>query len=132
MHYYNKYAKSYIIICTILPVLSVLGFLVGINKITVVIYNLINAIFITILTNIKATQRYNCLDIEELENDKIEHQSMYEIVLAIGRVTGYFVLLMVGLLNNIFYFKLLLLIVTLTFIPSSIQLYKISKQETIN
>lgn len=131
-HYKNKYAKSYIIICTILPVLSVLGFLVGINKITVVIYNLINAIFITILTNIKSTQRYNCMNVEELENDKIEHQSMYEIVLAIGRVTGYFVLLMVGLLNNIFYFKLLLLIVTLTFIPSSIQLYKISKQETIN
>lgn len=70
------------------------------------------------------------MDVEELENDKIEHQSMYEIVLAIGRVTGYFVLLMVGLLNNIFYFKLLLLIVTLTFIPSSIHLYKISKQET--
>lgn len=128
--YKNKNAKMYITLCTILPILSVLGFLVGINKTTVIIYNLINAIFITILTNIKSTQRYNCLDIEELKDYKIEHQSIYEIVLAIGRVTGYFVLLMVGLLNNIFYFKLLLFIVTLTFIPSSIHLYKVSRQET--
>lgn len=130
-YYKNKYAKSYIIICTILPVLSVCGILVGINKTTVIIYNLMNSIFITILTNIKSTQRYNCVNIEGLENDKIEHQSIYEIVLGIGRVTGYFTLLMVGLLNNILYFKLLLLVVTLTLIPNSINLYKTSKSKIV-
>lgn len=130
-YYKNKYAKSYIIICTILPVVSVCGILIGINKTTVIIYNLMNSIFITILTNIKSTQRYNCVNIEGLENDKIEHQSIYEIVLGIGRVTGYFTLLMVGLLNNILYFKLLLLVVTLTLIPNSINLYKTSKSKIV-
>lgn len=130
-YYKNKYAKNYIIICTILPVLSVFGLLVGINKTTVIIYNLMNSIFITILTNIKSTQRYNCVNIEGLENDKIEHQSIYEIVLGLGRVIGYFTLLIVGLLNNIAYFKLLLFIVTLTLIPNSINLYRTSKKEVL-
>lgn len=123
-YYKAKYAKKYILLCTIIPILSVIGFLVGINQTTVIIYNLVNAIFVTILTNIKTTQRYNCLDIDELKEDKIEHQSMYEIFLAMGRVSAYIILLIVGLLNNMTYFKLLLFLVTLSFIPSSIQIYK--------
>lgn len=131
-YYKQNRAKSYIIICTLVPVLSVLGLLIGINKVTVIIYNLVNSILITILTNIKTTERYNCLNIEGLENDKIEHQSMYEISLAAGRIVGYIELLIVGLLNEIIYFKLLLLVVTLTLIPNSINLYKMSKSKREN
>lgn len=128
-YYKEKHAKIYIILCTILPVFSVLGLLMDINKEAVVIYNMINSIFVTFLNNIKTTQRYNCLNIEGLENDKIEHQSMYEISLALGRVTAYIVLLIVGLLNQMIYFKILLLIVTLTLIPNSINLYKMLYNE---
>ena len=127
-YYKHKYAKSYIIICTILPILSVLCLLFDINKTSVIIYNLMNAIFIKLLSNIKSTERYNCLNIDSLENCKVEHQSMFEIALATGRVLAYFLLLFVGLLNNIFYFKLLLLFSTLILIPSSINLYKMYKQ----
>ena len=127
-YYKHKYAKSYIIICTILPIFSVLCLLFDINKTSVIIYNLMNSIFIKLLSNIKTTERYNCLNIDGLENCKVEHQSMFEIALATGRVLGYSLLLLVGLLNNIFYFKLLLFISTLTLIPGSINLYKMSKQ----
>lgn len=131
--YYNKkHAKIYIILCTVFPVLSVIGILIGINKETVIIYNVINSIFITILTNIKCTERYNCLNVEGLEDYKIEHQSMYEIALAMGRVSGYFVLLIVGLMNQMICFKVLLLIVTLTLIPNSINLYKMSYKKSEN
>lgn len=128
-YYKQKYAKTYIIVCTLIPILSVIGLLISIDKTAVIIYNITNAIFITILSNIKNTQRYNCLDVEEIKEDKIEHQSMFEIYLALGRVSAYIVLLIVGLLNNIIYFKLLLFLVTLCFIPSSIDLYKADKSK---
>lgn len=128
-YYKEEFAKGYIIICTVIPILSVIGFLVGINQTTVIIYNIANAIFITILSNIKATQRYNCLDIEELKEYKIEHQSMFEIFMGLGRVCAYIILLIVGLLDNMTCFKILLFLATLSFIPSSIDLYKSNKIE---
>lgn len=127
--YKKEHAKMYIIICTLLPVISVIGLLIGINKGTVIFYNIINAIFITILSNIKSTSRYNCLNIEGLENNKVEHQSTFELSMAGGRVVAYLMLLIVGLLNGIMYFKILLLISTLTLIPGSIYLYEMSKKE---
>lgn len=126
-YYKKKNAKKYIIVCTFLPVLSVLALLVEINKGTVIFYNIINAVFITILSNIKSTSRYNCLNLEGLENSKVEHQSMFELAMAGGRVIAYLMLLVVGLLNGIIYFKILLFISTLALIPGSIYLYEMSK-----
>lgn len=127
--YKKERAKIYIVICTFLPVISVIGLLVGINRGTVIFYNIINAIFITVLSNIKSTSRYNCLNVEGLENNKAEHQSMFELSLAGGRIVAYLMLLIVGLLNQMIYFKILLLISTLTLIPGSISLYEMSKKE---
>ncbi len=112
-----------------MPIISVISLLIDINPFTVILYNVVNSIFITILTNITNTQRYNCMDIDELKDYKIEHQSMYEISLAIGRLVAYSALLITGLLNNIIWFKLLLFIVALSFIPSSIILYKTQREE---
>lgn len=123
-YYTEKYCKFYITVCTLIPVISVISLLIDINPLTVIFYNIVNSIFITMLINIKTTQRYNCLDIEELEEYKIEHQSMYEISLAIGRIVAYTALLITGLFQDIIWFKLLLFIVALSFIPSSIILYK--------
>ncbi len=130
-NYKEKHSKAYIIICTVFPILSVIGLLVEINVVTVILYNIVNAIFIAILENIRDTKRYNCVNKEELEGYKIEHQSMYEICLGLGRVVAYTVLLIVGLLNDIIWFKLLLFMVTLCYIPSSINLYKSNQKEEI-
>lgn len=127
--YKKEHAKTYIIVCTLLPVISVIGLLIGINKETVIFYNIINAVFITILSNIKTTSRYNCLNVEGLENSKVEHQSAFELSMAGGRILAYLMLLIVGFLNGIVYFKILLLISTLTLIPGSIYLYEMSKKE---
>lgn len=130
--YYNKKnAKICIIICTFLPILSVLTLLFEINKGTVIFYNIINAIFITILDNINCTARYNCMNVEGLENSKVEHQSMFELALALGRLVAYLMLFIVGLLNGLTYFKILLFISTLTLIPSSIYLYEMSKKQSV-
>lgn len=128
-YYKKKNAKIYIILCTFLPILSVLALLIEINKGTVIFYNIINAIFITILSNIKSTSRYKCLNLDELENNKVEHQSMFELSMAVGRVLAYSMLLVVGLLNKIIYFKILLFISTLALIPGSVYLYGMSKKE---
>lgn len=127
-YYKKENSKKYIIICTTISILSVLGLIYSINKVNVIIYNICNAIFVSILTSIKNTQRYNCMNKEELQENLIEHQSVYEIALALGRIIAYIALLVVGILNDIIYFKILLIIVTLLMIPNSIYAYKIEKE----
>lgn len=127
--YKNKYAKKYIILCSVLPLISVLGLVFNINKTTVIIYNFFNATCFAMLNNIKNTQRYNCAKIGEIEKNQIEHQSIFEITLACGRIIGYFMLLLVGLLNNIIYFKILLIIAIIMLIPNSLYLYQMEKQK---
>lgn len=128
-YYKKENSKRYIIICTVISILSVCSFIFSINKVNVIIYNLCNAIFVSILTAIGTTQRYNCVNKEQFQENLIEHQSMYEISLAAGRIVAYITLLIVGLLNNITYFKILLILVTLLIIPNSIQMYKIEKEQ---
>lgn len=55
-YYKEERAKIYIIICTTLPILSVIGLLLVINKTTVIIYNVMNSIFITMLANMRTTR----------------------------------------------------------------------------
>ena len=58
----------------------------------------------------------------------VEYHTFVEGFMEIGRITGFFLMLIAGLLNEIFYFKLLLLIITVCISIYAIIMYNVEKQ----
>ena len=124
--YKNKNPKKFIFICAAVLALSVICLLFKIDKTTVIIYNLANSIFMVLLINYADMKRYNCTEgyKEIKEKYLVEHQVISETVLAISRILGYLTLFIISFSDNIIYFKILLLIVTLYIILYAKELYK--------
>ncbi|MCI8655612.1 MAG: MFS transporter [Clostridia bacterium] len=123
--YQKKYAKMVLSLCSILIVLGVMGLILNISKSTLILYNFIYSITIYILEvmfKIKAddTVKEYCI-----QNWIVEYHTFIEGFMDIGRITGFLLMLIIGLLNNIIYFKLLLLIVTICIPIYSIIMYKV-------
>lgn len=101
-------------VSNIVLIITMILLIVDINKISIIIYNLSTAIFLVLLRNTGDTKRY-----EVVKEDKkvmslyvVEHQVTCEVILNIARVFGYFVLFIVSLFNQMFLFKVLLVLVT--------------------
>ena len=115
--YYNKNNAKYVLyICSILIVLSVLGLIFDINKVTLIIYNFLYTISISILTVIYNTKKGNLVRECNIEKWKIEYVVYVSLFIAIGRVLGYILMLIAGIINSIAVFKILL-IITSVFAP---------------
>lgn len=99
---------------TIFILIGMFSLLIAINKTTVILYNLINSIFLVLLLNSAEAKRYSLAS----RNKKIakeyivEHQVVSEFFLNGTRIIGYFILFLVSLTNNITYFKVLLVFIT--------------------
>lgn len=124
--YKNKKPKKIIIVCAAMLFVSVICLLFKINKTTVIIYNLVNSIFMVLLINYADMKRYNSAeDYKEIkEKYLVEHQVVSEIALEASRVLGYSVLFVISLLDNIVYLKILLIIVTICIMLYAKELYK--------
>ena len=131
-NYYNKYnAKLVLYTCATCILLGVLGFLFDINKITLIIYNFLYTISISILSVIYNTKKGNLVKECKIESWKTEFIVLIELFLAIGRVFGYIIMLIAGLLNHIMIFKILLLIVSV-FAPIYAKLmYKVEQSNDL-
>lgn len=105
-------------ISTIMIILSVTLLLFKIDKTTVIIYNLINSVFLILLINNAEEKRYSIINNDKLifQNYLAEHQVVSEISLNISRIIGYIILFMISYFNNIIYFKILLVLVTIAII----------------
>ncbi|MBE5820472.1 MAG: MFS transporter [Clostridiales bacterium] len=124
--YKNKNPKKFIIVSAIILTLSVISLLFTINKTTVVIYNAVNSIFMILLINYAEMKRYNSAESYKEIKEKylVEHQVVTETALGISRILGYFLLFVISILNNIIYFKILLVIVTICILLYAKELYK--------
>ena len=124
--YKNRKPKKIIIISAAMLFISVICLLLKINRTTVIIYNLVNSIFMVLLINYADMKRYNSTeDYKEIkEKYLVEHQVISEIALEVSRILGYSVLFLISLLNNIIYFKCLLLVVTICIMLYAKELYK--------
>ena len=60
-----------------------------------------------------------------IKNWIVEYHTFIEGFMDIGRITSFLLMLIIGLLNNIIYFKILLLIVTMCIPLYSIIMYKV-------
>lgn len=62
-----------------------------------------------------------------IEKWLVEYHTFTEGFMEIGRITGFILMLLVGMLNNVIYFKLLLLIVTISIPVYARIMYKLEK-----
>lgn len=119
--YKLKSNKKILKFSCIAMVISVLLLLLDINKISIIIYNVCNSVFLVLLLNTAETKNYDIINEDEkVINDYIvEHQITWQIVLNISRIVGYIVLFVASLFNNMIVFKILLFLVTLVIIVYS-------------
>ena len=112
--FYNKNNSKYVLfISSILIVIGVIGLIIDINKITLVIYNGIYTISICILGVIYDTKKGDLVKECNIEKWKVEFISYVGLFIATGRIFGYTMMLIAGIINNIFIFKILLGIVSI-------------------
>lgn len=127
--YYNKKKiKKILIICGLLSVISVISLLINIGKIEVILYNFVSSIFIIILEVIFNIERFNNFDNGIEEKYIIENQTFINIIMQAGRIIGYSLLLIASILDNIIYFKCILLLSTICIPVYSIYMYQLQKR----
>ncbi len=116
--YKLKSNKTILKISSISMVISVILLLFDISKITIIIYNLCNSIFLVLLMNTSETKNYDIIneDKKVIDDYIVEHQVTWQIVLNVSRIIGYLVLFIASLFNNMIIFKLLLVLVTIVII----------------
>ena len=118
--YNKKHAKGLLSYCAIVALIGVIGLLINISKETLVIYNFTYSITVYILEIMYKINLGNIVNENNIQQWLVEYHTILEAVMDIGRIVGFLLLLITGLLNNIIYFKILLLVVTI-----SIPLYAI-------
>lgn len=116
--YKLKSNKTILKISSIAMVISVILLLLDTSKVTIIIYNLCNSIFLVLLMNTAETKNYDIIneDKKVIDDYIVEHQVIWQIVLNISRIIGYLVLFIASLFNNMIIFKVLLILVTIVII----------------
>ncbi len=128
-----KLKSNWKILCvsSIAMVTSVIILLISINKTSIIIYNLCNAVFLVLLMNTAETKGYEIINEDKKisEGYVVEHQVTWQLFLNISRIIGYLILFVVSLFNNIFVFKFLLVIVTIIIVYYSLLLIRLKRGE---
>ena len=132
VYIFQRKLKNNNIVLAISATMSVLGvvlLLFNISKISVVIHNLINSVFLILLINNAEEKRYSIINADKtITQDYLaEHQVISEISLNIARIIGYTILFAISFLNNIIYFKILLVFVSITIIYYARLMMKLNK-----
>lgn len=130
--YQKKYAKRLLLFCATLVVLGVLGLILNINKTTLIIYNFTYSITVYILEVMFKIKADDIVKENNIEKWLVEYHTFTEGFMEIRRITGFILMLLVGLLNNVIYFKLLLLIVTISIPIYARIMYKLEKSVVKN
>lgn len=86
--------KKAVIVAAIVPSIVVIIFAMNVTRGTFIVYKLVSAVFICILTTLSGYARYESLDKRVFSGFDAEHQSLTEMFLAAGRVSGFCALLM--------------------------------------
>lgn len=131
--YYHESRENKILkVCVLFILISFACMIFSINIYTVVLYNVVYYIFINMLLNITETRLFNYSS-EDIYQDKFNTEYFIgrEIYLNIGRVLGYFILLIVGMTQNMSLLKILLLLITIALIYI-IRISKMLNREEIN
>lgn len=122
----SKKVQKYILFFgSITSLISVICLIIKLGKMEVVFYNIISYSFIVILEILFNIERFNNSENSIDVKYYIENQIFINMIMQIGRIVGYGILFIVGLINNIIYFKLLLLITTIIIPVYSYYMYQL-------
>lgn len=127
-----KSNKAILKTSSIVMVISVILLLFDINKITIIIYNLCNSIFLVLLMNTAETKNYEIINNDKTVKDNyiVEHQVTWQIILNISRIIGYSILFIASSFNNMIFFKFLLIIVTIIIVLYSKLMINLDKNRS--
>ena len=126
--YYNpKNPKIVLLAGGLISLISVISLILNIGKTELIIYNFISNSFIVILEVIFNIERYNNIENGVEEKYIIENQVFIIMIMQIGRVVGYGLLLLASIMNNIIYFKIILLMATICIPIYSVYMYRLQK-----
>lgn len=130
-HYNKKEANKILTVCMISIIVSFICMLFSINKTTIILYNLVYNIFIQIMYAITDIRLFDYSNKPPFDKElNTEYFMFRELFLNIGRVLGYVILLLVGLLHNTKYLKILFLCTTVVLILIIYISKKLTKYES--
>lgn len=107
--YKSKYSKI-LYLCFALCMVGVIGIALDINKVTIVLFNVLYTIAMIIPDNIYYQRRAGIIRITKNHKYAMEHNMLAEVFLNIGRVISYSFLLIGSYYSSINTFKVLLVI----------------------
>ena len=111
--YKKKNAKTLLALCATFIVVGVIGLLININRTTLIIYNFTYCITIYILEVMFKIKEGLAVKEYKIENWVVEYETVIGFFMDLGRIIGFSLMLIAGLINNTIIFKILLLLVTL-------------------
>lgn len=112
--YYNKKnSKILLTVCSTLILIGATGLVINIGKVTLVIYNFACTLGLRIFDAIFNTQKGDLIEECHIEKRNVEHVMLNAFLTDLSRVIGFFLILIVGLINNMIIFKILLLFIAL-------------------
>ena len=126
---YNKRDdKKVIIISSIIPVISLIIFLILKTNTTVIIYKFSYVIFAEILSLVRKIKIFNLSNSKIVnKSNQCEFNAIREGTLNVGRVAGYTLLLLAGLTQSAVVLNIITIILTLSLLVMSINLTKVKK-----
>ena len=126
---YNKRDdKKVIIISSIIPVISLIIFLILKTNTTVIIYKFSYVIFAEILSLVRKIKIFNLSNSKIVnKSNQCEFNAIREVTLNVGRVTGYTLLLLAALTQSAVVLNIVTIILTLSLLVMSINLTKVKK-----
>lgn len=126
---YNKRDdKKVIIISSIIPVISLIIFLILKTNTTVIIYKFSYVIFAEILSLVRKIKIFNLSNSKIVnKSNQCEFNAIREVTLNVGRITGYTLLLLAGLTQSAVVLNIITIILTLSLLVMSINLTKVKK-----
>lgn len=126
---YNKRDdKKVIIISSIIPVISLIIFLILKTNTTVIIYKFSYVIFAEILSLVRKIKIFNLSNSKIVnKSNQCEFNAIREGTLNVGRVVGYTLLLLAGLTQSTVVLNIVTIILTLSILVMGINLTKVKK-----
>lgn len=121
----KKIQKNILIGGSLISLVSVVSLVINLGKIEVVVYNIVSCSFIVILEILFNIERFNNKKNGINSEFYIENQIFINMIMQIGRILGYGLLFIIGLSNNVIYFKILLLIATIIIPIYSYYMYQL-------
>ncbi len=109
----DKNIKLIVYIASIIPLICTVVLLFITNKYTIIGYNVIYAFFIQIISIIKSTKTLRITNSSIInDSNRSESYILFEFFLGLGRIISYVLLLIIGLTNNIYLLKILIIVLT--------------------